>query len=70
MPGHLAALFANGHDAGDHAVAERALARGVAVFPLSHHYLCAPPRHGFLFGYGAIAGGQIEDGLRRLHACL
>ena len=67
---HLAALLAHDYDAGDHAVAERALARGVAIFPLSYHYVCAPPRHGFIFGYGAIAAGQIEEGLRRLHSCL
>ncbi|HEX6309524.1 MAG TPA: PLP-dependent aminotransferase family protein [Longimicrobiales bacterium] len=67
---HLAALLAEGYDTGDHVVAERALARGVAVFPLSYHYLSTPPRHGFLFGYGAIAAGDIEEGLRRLRSCL
>jgi GntR family transcriptional regulator / MocR family aminotransferase len=67
---HLAALLPEGYGTDDHVVAERALARGVAIFPLSYHYLQTPPRHGFLFGYGAINAGQIGEGLRRLRSCL
>ncbi|MFW6079267.1 MAG: PLP-dependent aminotransferase family protein, partial [Gemmatimonadota bacterium] len=67
---HLAA-FMRGRDApDDHAVAERARADGVVIFPLSYHYVDVEPRGGFLFGYGAIASEQIEDGLRRVRRAL
>lgn len=67
---HLAALLSEGYGTDDHVVAECALARGVAIFPLSYHYVSAPPRHGFLFGYGAIAADHIEEGLHELKSCL
>jgi GntR family transcriptional regulator/MocR family aminotransferase len=67
---HLAALFPRRPGAPDRAVAERAAAQGVAVFPLSYHFVDTPPRPGLLFGYGAIPSDRIEEGLRRLRVCL
>lgn len=66
---HLAAFLDEAEPETDVAIAERALTRGVAVFPLSYHYIGAVPRMGFLFGYGAIPSHQIEEGLRRLRTC-
>lgn len=62
---HLAAFLGQAHGSTDIVIAERALAGGVGILPLSHHYL-ASPRSGFLFGYGAIPVERIEEGLRRL----
>jgi GntR family transcriptional regulator/MocR family aminotransferase len=68
---HLAVLFEKRRGSTtDLAVAERARAAGVAVFPLSYHHLTTRPRPGLLLGYGAIPGNRIEAGLRRLHRCL
>ncbi len=50
------------------AVAERALAAGVAVQPLSRFRVTEPARAGLAIGYGAIAAEDIEQGLVRLAA--
>jgi hypothetical protein len=60
---HLAALLEAREGSTDLAIAERAAAEGVAIFPLSHHYAATRPRQGFLIGYGAIALEHIEEGL-------
>jgi GntR family transcriptional regulator/MocR family aminotransferase len=67
---HLAALLTDRSGATDQAVAERAHAAGVSVLPLSYHHIATQRRPGLLLGYGAIASDRIEEGLRRLHACL
>jgi GntR family transcriptional regulator/MocR family aminotransferase len=67
---HLAALFEKRRGSADRVVAERALAAGVAVTPLSTHHVVTPPRPGLLLGYGAIAADRIEAGLKRLKRCL
>jgi GntR family transcriptional regulator/MocR family aminotransferase len=48
------------------AVAERALAAGVAVQPLARFRITQPPRAGVALGYGAIEADDIDEGLRRL----
>jgi GntR family transcriptional regulator/MocR family aminotransferase len=67
---HLAALLADGEANCDIELAERARTKGVAVLPLSYHYLGPRMRPGFLLGYGAIATTRIEEGLGRLGSCL
>jgi GntR family transcriptional regulator / MocR family aminotransferase len=51
-------------------VVQRALARGVRVGRLSGYFLGRPTQTGLVLGYGAIAEGRIDEGLRRLRACL
>ncbi len=47
-------------------VAERALAAGVAVQPLSMFQVTQPPWAGLALGYGAIETDDIDEGLHRL----
>jgi GntR family transcriptional regulator / MocR family aminotransferase len=51
------------------ALADRALAAGVALAPLSPYYR-ASPRAGLALGYGRIAANNIDRGVRTLAACL
>jgi GntR family transcriptional regulator/MocR family aminotransferase len=67
---HLAAVLSENGGSADMAIAQRARAAGVAVLPMSYHYLTTPPRPGLLLGYGAIPADRIADGLRRLSDCL
>jgi GntR family transcriptional regulator/MocR family aminotransferase len=67
---HLTALLPERSRVSDHAIAERAYAAGVAVLPLSYHYLTLRPRQGLLLGYGAIASTHITEAFRRLSGCL
>lgn len=67
---HLTALFTGAEAPDDTAVADRAKAKSVAVIPLSRHYMNHVSRSGVLLGYGAIESDRIEEGLRRLGACL
>jgi GntR family transcriptional regulator/MocR family aminotransferase len=46
-----------------------AVERGVAVQDLSRFSIDLPQRAGLMFGYGAIATGQIHEGLRLLRIC-
>jgi GntR family transcriptional regulator/MocR family aminotransferase len=48
------------------AVAQRALAAGVAVQPLARFQITQPPRAGLALGYGAIEAADIGEGLLRL----
>jgi GntR family transcriptional regulator/MocR family aminotransferase len=74
---HLSAFLPEREAAGDPDLADladlelvqRALASGVAMLPLSRHYVDTRPRPGLLIGYGAIAVDPIEQGLARLRAC-
>ena len=50
-------------------IAARALAAGVRFDRLSR-YCHDQPRAGFVLGYGSIPAAKIDEGLRRLHACL
>lgn len=67
---HLAAFLRDGGPGDDEAICALAQAAGVAVLPLSYHYLSTPPRPGLLFGYGAISRMHIDEGLRRLRRCI
>jgi GntR family transcriptional regulator/MocR family aminotransferase len=67
---HLTALLREADAGTDLAIAERAREKGVAVLPLSYHYLGNCARAGLLFGYGGIATERIAAGLRRLRVCL
>ncbi|HLU07692.1 MAG TPA: PLP-dependent aminotransferase family protein [Woeseiaceae bacterium] len=51
------------------AVASRALELGVEVHPLSLFSIDALKRPGIVLGYGGIATGHIDEGLRRLRSC-
>jgi GntR family transcriptional regulator/MocR family aminotransferase len=66
---HLTALFAD-PAADDVAVAARARAVGVAVEPLSRYGVDAPGPSGLILGYGGVDLERIDEGLRRLRACL
>ena len=63
---HVAALLRTGGD--DTAVVTRALARDVALQPLSHFRIGTDGPQGLVLGYGAIPTEHIDEGLRRL-AC-
>ena len=65
---HVAALAPRASVATIDRVVRRASARGVEVLPLSMFSL-RRPLAGLVIGYGAIATGQIPEGLRRLRAC-
>ena len=67
---HLAALFRDAETARDVDVVQRARNDEVAVVALSPFGMAGPARPGLLIGYGAIATERIEEGLRRLRACL
>jgi len=54
----------------DQIIAARAQLEGVAIVPLSRHFLAAPPRPGFVLGYGTIETRDVDEGLRRLKGCL
>ena len=51
------------------ALARSALAAGVAIQPLGPYYR-AHPRSGLALGFGAIPAQKIDEGIRRLAACL
>lgn len=63
---HLSALARAGVDTD--AIAERARDADVGVYSLRPYSLAGRPRHGLLFGYGAIDERGIREGLRRLRS--
>jgi GntR family transcriptional regulator/MocR family aminotransferase len=66
---HVTAL-ARGASTGEiAAVARRAAEAGVAIQILASFAIGAAASAGIVLGYGAIATGQIEEGLRRLRKC-
>jgi GntR family transcriptional regulator / MocR family aminotransferase len=66
---HMSALFSDpGIDAQE--VARRARDADVAVEALSIYSMSKAPPSGLALGYGAIAASQIDEGMRRLSACL
>jgi GntR family transcriptional regulator/MocR family aminotransferase len=66
---HVSALFRDpAIDAG--AVVRAAHDAGVAVTPLSHFAMAPAGRAGLVLGYGAITHGRIDEGVRRLAACV
>ena len=67
---HLTALLPELDGRADRDIAQCARTEGVAVLPLSYHYLATPRRQGLLLGYGAVATERIDEALRRLGLCL
>ncbi|MET0135653.1 MAG: PLP-dependent aminotransferase family protein [Kibdelosporangium sp.] len=65
---HLAAYLPDGTD--DKAVWRRATDAGVGLYPLSPFQLTGAGRPGLVIGYGGIALSEIDEGLRRLRACV
>ncbi|MFC0114716.1 MocR-like pyridoxine biosynthesis transcription factor PdxR [Kibdelosporangium aridum] len=65
---HLCAYLPPGLDDVD--VYRRARAAGVGVYALSPFRLHSTGRPGLVLGYGAIALSDIDEGLRRLSACI
>jgi GntR family transcriptional regulator/MocR family aminotransferase len=50
----------------DREIAQRAVERGLRVYPLSRCHLTKPGQTGFVLGYGGIGRGEIAAGVRRL----
>ena len=67
---HLTATLDPGIEGSDPTIADRADAEGVAIIPLSYHYLGDPVRHGLLIGYGAIQLDHVAEALGCLRGCL
>jgi len=63
---HLTARAVAGARVDVDEVVRRALASGVAVYPLSHFCGEAPAQAGLVIGYGAITTAGIDEGLKRL----
>jgi GntR family transcriptional regulator / MocR family aminotransferase len=61
---HLVGLLPN--RAADSIVWEKAVAAGIASWPLSICYQNQPPRGGLILGYGGVDRKQIPDGVKRL----
>lgn len=66
---HLAATLRTRSVRREEALAQRALAAGVAFDRLSTYY-AARPAAGLVLGYGAIPTAEIEEGLKHLRSCL
>jgi GntR family transcriptional regulator / MocR family aminotransferase len=66
---HIAATF-DDPDVDDHAVAVCAAERGVAVLPLSYHFVQRQPQPGLIVGYGGIGSGAIREALARVRDCV
>jgi GntR family transcriptional regulator/MocR family aminotransferase len=62
---HLLVGFPDGGTVDDAAVADRALAAGVAVQPLSYHRL-RPGPPGLVIGYAATTPDRLREGVRRI----
>ncbi|TMQ90004.1 PLP-dependent aminotransferase family protein [Actinomadura soli] len=64
---HLSATLREGPGRRDDAViARKALGAGVGLFALSEFAVTGPPVRGLVFGYGAVALREIEEGIGRL----
>jgi GntR family transcriptional regulator / MocR family aminotransferase len=63
---HLTALLSEQQGPTDVPIVERARAMGVAVLPLSTHFVDTPSRPGLMLGYGAIPEERIAAGLQKL----
>jgi GntR family transcriptional regulator / MocR family aminotransferase len=65
---HLAAELRDDRD--DRAIEQAAIDAGLAVRALSRFAISDVPRRGLALGFGAIAASRIDDGVRRLAACV
>lgn len=64
---HLCAVFKG---ISDREVADRALAKGLWLVPLSRLYLGQAKCQGFIMGFGSTPADEIPDAIRRLSSCL
>lgn len=64
---HLCAVFKG---ISDREVADRALAKGLWLIPLSRLYLGQAKCQGFIMGFGSTPADEIPDAIRRLSSCL
>jgi GntR family transcriptional regulator/MocR family aminotransferase len=64
----LVALLPPGID--DVAVSRKAAGLGISVRPLSLCYVNPPARGGLILGYGGAGVREIQDGIRKLRACI
>ncbi|NMO17855.1 PLP-dependent aminotransferase family protein [Pyxidicoccus fallax] len=67
---HLSAAFRTGGRRLEQDVVERARKAGVGVAPLSRYHAGTPARPGLVLGYGSLPVARIDEGLRRLRACV
>ncbi|MCY1019158.1 PLP-dependent aminotransferase family protein [Pyxidicoccus sp. MSG2] len=67
---HLSATLRRGGLKLERETLERAKAAGVGIEGLSSYYASRPAQPGFVLGYGAVATTHIDEGLRRLRACV
>jgi GntR family transcriptional regulator/MocR family aminotransferase len=65
---HMAAYLVDGRD--DVTIRRRARSMGVGLYALSGFRYEQPGRTGLVVGYGAIQSTRIDEGLRRLRACV
>lgn len=67
---HLSATFRAGGRRLEQDVVERAKEAGVGLVALSRYYASTPARPGLVLGYGSLPTARIDEGLRRLSACV
>ncbi|WP_164017680.1 PLP-dependent aminotransferase family protein [Pyxidicoccus trucidator] len=67
---HLSATFRHGSRRLEQDVVARAKAAGVGLVALSRYYASPSVKPGLVLGYGAVATARIDEGLRRLRACV
>ncbi|MFP2907244.1 PLP-dependent aminotransferase family protein [Pyxidicoccus sp. 3LFB2] len=67
---HLSAMLRPGSRRLEQDVVARANAVGVGLVPLSRYYAGPSAKPGLVLGYGAVATARIDEGLRRLRACI
>lgn len=67
---HLSAIFRPGSRRLEQGVVEGAKAVGVGLVGLARYYANKPAQPGLVLGYGAVATARIDEGLRRLRACI
>ena len=65
---HMAAYFVDDRD--DIDVRRRVREKGVGLYALTPFRHSGPGRTGLVIGYGAIPSARIDEGLRRLRACV
>ena len=67
---HLSATLRAGGRRMEQDVVERAREAGVSLVALSRYYAGTPARAGLVLGYGSAQTARIDEGLRRLRACV
>ncbi|MBZ4418038.1 PLP-dependent aminotransferase family protein [Myxococcus sp. RHSTA-1-4] len=67
---HLSAMFRAGGRRLEEDVVARAKEAGVGLISLSRYYASTPARAGLVLGYGSVPAARLDEGLRRLLACV